>query len=106
MAPLSKAPTLRDKTIEIAHAERNRRGRYWTDTQGGEAELTYQLDGAGRMVIATTFVPVEARGAGVAEALVRRALADARREGLKVDPACPYVDRLFARHPEWSDLRS
>lgn len=102
---MSKAPTMKEQAFDIAHAEKNRRGRYWTHTRGGEAELTYQLDGAGRMVIATTFVPVEARGGGVAEALVRRALADARREGRKVDPACPYVDRLFARHPEWSDLR-
>jgi hypothetical protein len=100
-----KIPKSAASTIEIAHAEKNRRGRYWTDTTAGEAELTYQLDGAGRMVISTTFVPVGARGGGVAEALVRRALADARREGRKVDPACPYVDRLFARHPEWSDLR-
>lgn len=93
-------------TERIDHAEKNQRGRYWITTKAGEAELTYQLDAADRMIINATFVPVEARGGGVALALVKRAVADAQRTGRKVDPVCPYVDRIFARHPEWRELRA
>ncbi len=92
---------------EIAHTEKHRRGRYWIETQAGEAELTYQVGGAGdHIVINSTFVPIDARGGGVALALVKRAIADARAAGRKVDPVCPYVDLLFARHPEWRELRA
>lgn len=92
---------------EIAHTEKNKRGRYWIETKAGEAELTYQVGDRGdHIVINSTFVPIDARGGGVALALVKRAIADAKAAGRKVDPVCPYVDRLFDRHPEWRDLRT
>lgn len=93
------------KTAKIDHAEKDKRGRYWIITKAGEAELTYQLGANDRMIINSTFVPMDARGGGVALALVKRAVADAQKTGRKVDPVCPYVDRIFARHPEWSELR-
>ena len=93
-------------TIKIGHNERNNRGRYWMDTNAGEAELVYSLDVNDRMIINSTFVPIDARGGGVALALVKRAVEDAKATGRKVDPVCPYVDRIFARHPEWRELRA
>lgn len=92
-------------TIKIGHNEKNNRGRYWTETDAGEAELVYSLSQNGRMTINSTFVPIDARGGGVALALVRRAVEDAKAAGRKVDPVCPYVDRVFDRHPEWRELR-
>ncbi len=97
--------TKKSPADKVAHTEKNKRGRYWIETQAGEAELTYQVgEGGDLIVINSTFVPIEARGGGVALALVKRASEDARRTGRKVDPVCPYVDRLFDRHPEWRDL--
>lgn len=93
-------------TIRIGHNEKNNRGRYWMETDAGEAELVYSLAPNGRMTINSTFVPIDARGGGVALALVKRAVEDAKATGRKVDPVCPYVDRLFDRHPEWRDLRA
>lgn len=92
--------------IKIGHNERNSRGRYWTETDAGEAELVYSLSPNGRMTINSTFVPIDARGGGVALALVKRAVEDAKATGRKVDPVCPYVDRVFDRHPEWRELRA
>ena len=92
-------------TIQIGHNEKNNRGRYWMETNAGEAELVYSLSAENRMIIDSTFVPREARGGGVALALVKRAVEDAKTFGRKVDPVCPYVDRVFARHPEWLALR-
>jgi predicted GNAT family acetyltransferase len=92
--------------ITIGHNEKNNRGRYWTETQAGEAELVYSLGTSNEMIIDSTFVPIDARGGGVAKALVERAVADAKASGRKVDPVCPYVDRVFSRHPEWREVRA
>jgi predicted GNAT family acetyltransferase len=58
----------------------------------------------GRMVLTHTFVPPELRGKGIAEQLVRAALADARRAGQKVVPACSYVALFIQRNKEFQDL--
>jgi len=94
-----------ENSPEILHVEHSQRGRYWTNTAAGEAELTYQLGDSDAMIIAGTFVPRQARGTGVALALVKRAVADARARGRKIAPLCPYVARIFDRHKEWADLR-
>ena len=56
------------------------------------------------MVFTHTLVPPELRGRGIAEQLVRAALADARAAGRKVIPACAYVDVFIKRHREYQDL--
>lgn len=92
--------------VRIGHTEKNKRGRYWMDTKAGEAELTYSLGPNNSMIINSTYVPIDARGGGVALALVKRAISDAKGAGRKVDPLCPFVDRVFDRHPEWRELRA
>jgi uncharacterized protein len=57
-----------------------------------------------RMIFTHTFVPAELRGRGVAEKLVRAALAEARAKHLKVIPACSYVARFIDHHKEYGDL--
>ena len=52
-----------------------------------------------RMIFTHTFVPSEMRGKGVAEALVRAALADARSHRRRVVPQCSYVAKFIERHP-------
>lgn len=54
----------------------------------------------GTLVMTHTAVHPSLRGHGVAAALVERALAFARAEGLKVDPVCSYVQGYLQRHPE------
>ena len=56
----------------------------------------------GRIVFTHTEVDVEGRGVG--SALVRGALDDVRRRGLKVTPLCPFVRSFLDRHPEYADL--
>ncbi|MBM4218198.1 MAG: N-acetyltransferase [Gammaproteobacteria bacterium] len=84
------------------------RGRYVAKLAGfeGEAELTLvRLDG-NRMLADHTLTPAAMRGRGIASALVERLVADARREGFKVVPQCPFVVAQFDRHAEWSDVRA
>ena len=67
------------------------------------SEVVYQLDGE-RVMFTHTFVPPELRGRGVAEQLVRTALAWARQERRHVVPACSYVAKFIEWHAEYRDL--
>ncbi|ROS79184.1 GNAT family N-acetyltransferase [Cellulomonas sp. PhB143] len=51
-----------------------------------------------------TVVPPQHEGRGVASALARRALDDARAEGLGVVPTCWFFDGWIERHPDYQDL--
>ena len=76
-----------------------------------EARLEGELAGIvdygridGRIVALHTEVLPAYEGRGIASALVRRVLADARRDGIKVTPRCPFFVTHFERHPEDADL--
>jgi predicted GNAT family acetyltransferase len=58
------------------------------------------------MVMTHTWVPPAVGGRGIAAELVRVALAHAQGKGLRVDPACSYVDVYMRRHPETQKLRA
>jgi hypothetical protein len=77
--------------------------RYEATVDGYLSVCEYELDGT-RMIFTHTVVPPELRGRGIAEQLVRAALADARAAGRKVVPACSYVAKFIERHTEFADL--
>jgi predicted GNAT family acetyltransferase len=79
--------------------------RFETTVDGFLAVADYELVGA-NVVFTHTFVPGELRGRGLAEILVRAALAWARAHGRPVVPACSYVDVFMQRHPEFHALRA
>ena len=37
-------------------------------------------------------------------ALVKRAVEDARRDGIKIIPLCPFAKAQIEKHPEWQDV--
>ena len=84
------------------------RGRYVARVAGqpGEAVLTFERERPDLIVADHTLTPVPLRGRGIATVLVEHMIADARREGFKVRPTCPFVVAQFDRHPDWSDLRA
>lgn len=45
-------------------------------------------------------------GEGIGLILLRALIADARREGFKIVPLCPYVNAQRRKHPEWADAFS
>ena len=77
--------------------------RFVAEIDGHLAHADYALDGD-RMVFTHTFVPPELRGRGIAEQLVRPALAYARANNLRVIPSCSYVAAFIERHQEFADL--
>jgi len=80
-------------------------GRYVARLNGHECELCYHftmMDGRSVVVIDRTYVDKSLSGRGVGLALLERALADARAEGVLIDPQCSFVRAQMARRPEWS----
>jgi uncharacterized protein len=77
--------------------------RFELNSNGVTAIAEYRRE-LNRVIFHHTFVPPELRGQGIAEQLVRTALAWARAEKLQVVPECSYVARLIERHHEYSDL--
>ena len=90
---------------EITRDESESRGRYAYRVPGeAPAEMTYSRAGAALIIIDHTEVPGIYRGQGVGQALVACAVADARAEGRRVMPLCPFAAAMFRRHPDWHDL--
>ncbi|MFA5538719.1 MAG: GNAT family N-acetyltransferase [Gemmobacter sp.] len=92
--------------MQIEREDNGSKGRYTARAteDGPEAELTYSRAGTERIILDHTGVPDEYRGMGVGLALVARAVEDARAEGLRILPLCPFAAAQFRRHPEWADV--
>jgi len=71
-----------------------------------EAEMTYSRASAQLIIIDHTSVPDALRGRGIGQVLVTRAVEDARRDGFKIIPLCPFASAQFRRHAEWRDVLS
>ena len=78
-------------------------GRYVIRLGDDAAELTYTVLGPALISADHTGVPDAFRGTGAGVALVARLVADARAEGVKIVPLCPFVNAQRLRHPEWAD---
>lgn len=90
--------------FQIEREEGPHKGRYVVRTEGVEAEMTYSRAGESTIIIDHTSVPDALRGRSVGQALVRRAVEDARAEGRSIVPLCPFAKAQIARHPEWQDV--
>ena len=82
--------------VRIIREDHGRRGRYVATVAGIEAEAL--LDGA------LVGGPESLRGTGAASALVDRLIADARGQGFRIIPFCPYVRARYLKNPAWQDV--
>ena len=88
-------------TTAVQHKEAE--NRFELTTPDGVAVVDYSERGDS-WSIHHTFVPPQMRGQGVAAAIVKHALDEARARGKKVFPACSYVEAYIARHSQYKDL--
>ncbi|HET6632432.1 MAG TPA: GNAT family N-acetyltransferase [Rhodanobacteraceae bacterium] len=77
--------------------------RYEAKVDGQLCVLDYRRSD-GLMVIDHVGVPSAVGGRGIAAALSRTALEDARKHGWRVRVHCSYVAAWLRRHPEFADL--
>ena len=90
----------------IRKEQEQRKGRYAAVIEGvaGEAELVFTIRGLHLISADHTEAPATMRGTGIALDLVEHMIADARQNGFKIIPLCPYVKAQYRKHPEWSDV--
>jgi uncharacterized protein len=104
------SPDARQPALDPADLLREERGssggRWSASVDGHQAELTYSRASPTLIILDHTAVPDALRGRGVGQVLVRRAVDDARREGFKIIPLCPFAKGQFDRHAEWRDVLS
>lgn len=81
-------------------------GRYVAKIAGiaAEAELTFTQRGPALISADHTGAPDSMKGTGAAKALVDFMIADARANGFKIIPICPYVRAQYAKNPDWRDV--
>ncbi len=106
-----KEKHMADPAIEVT--DETTHGAYRADVEGTDvkAELTWKArspvsQNGGTRIADRTFTPPQARGQGIARKLVEAMIADAREQGFKIVPQCPYVAALFRKNPDWADLRA
>lgn len=89
----------------MSHDIRNneQQSRYETTIDGKTAYSAYRRDG-NTITFTHTEVPPELEGKGIAGAIVRHALDDARAKAMGVVAACAYVASWVRKHPEYTDL--
>ena len=90
--------------MEIEIVDDPAAGRYEARADGEVVGVAVRSVRDGAMVLPHTEVSPSFRGRGVAAALVRHALDDARAQGLTVVPRCSFVARYVADHPDVHDL--
>ena len=74
--------------------------RFVIETEAGEAELTLAKVKTDVFNANHTYTPRALRGQGVAGKLYDAMVADAKTEGYKIIPGCPYIEVKFKRHPK------
>jgi len=92
--------------LEITREDHPTRGRYVATIDGieAEAELTFSRASDTLIIADHTSVPDAFRGRGVGRALFLRLVSDARANGVKIVPLCPFVNAERQKQPEWGDV--
>ena len=102
-APMPASESSEAVPIHVQHEPEQ--SRYSATVDGQVAVAAYQRQGD-VIVFTHTEVPSEIEGRGVATALARRALDDAREAGAHVIPRCAFFVHYMDEHPEYDDLRA
>lgn len=96
------------ETPTIILEDNGSKGRYVLRPEGAseEAELTYSRASDTLIIVDHTGVPDVFRGKGYGQLLAERVVADARKQGFKIVPLCPFFKAQADRHPDWADVIS
>lgn len=102
--PHVQEPSGQPAAGKVEREDGETKGRYFMSIDAVEAEMTYSRASTTLIIIDHTEVPAVLRGRKVGEQLVRRAVEDARSEGVAIIPLCPFAKAQIDRHPEWQDV--
>ena len=93
-------------TITINRIGNDTKGLYVAQVEGFDevGELTFSRASETLVIVDHTGVPDALRGKGVGVALAERVVADARSEGFRIVPLCPFFKAQAMQHPDWADV--
>lgn len=80
------------------------KSRYEVTVEGRVSVLDYQLQG-NRITFTHAGVPPALEGRGIASAMTRFALDEAKANGYQVRALCSFVQSYIDRHPEYQALQ-
>jgi predicted GNAT family acetyltransferase len=87
--------------MEIVHDQESQ--KFFIKINGKEAYLYYRLR-ENVMDFASTYVPNELRGKGIAANIVEAGLNYARKNNYLIIPSCSYVAVFMRRNKQYQDL--
>ena len=90
--------------MSLVVSDAQERTRFEAELDGTLAGILNYVVKHGRIALIHTEVLPAFEGQGVAAALTRFALDEARRRELKVIAICPYVRRYLETHPDDMDI--
>lgn len=90
--------------VKITKETGETKGRYVYRKDGALAEITFSITTPTLIIADHTGVPDAFRGQGVGVKLVEFMVADARANGFKIVPLCPFVNATRKKHPEWANV--
>ena len=93
-----------DSAPTLAIRDNPERHRFEADLGDGSFAIAEYTLPAGKIVFTHTEVPPAHEGKGIGSALIRYALGEARKRGLKVVPICPFFAAYMQKHTEVQDL--
>jgi len=101
----SCAPQPKRLLSEVTKDVDGSKGRYvLRHEDGAESDLTYSRLSPQTVIADHTAVAEGHNGQGIGLKLLEALIANARAEGFKIIPLCPFENAQRAKHPEWADL--
>ena len=93
-----------DSASALSIRDNPERHRFEVDLGNGSLAIAEYTLPAGKIMFTHTEVPSGHEGKGIGSALIRHALEEARRRGLKVIPICPFFAAYMQEHTGVQDL--
>ena len=91
--------------FDIQMKEDDTKGSYFILVDGKkEAEMFYTRTGPDRIIINHTEVKPALKGQRAGEAMVRKAVDDAREKGFSIIPLCQFANAVFLKNTELRDV--
>lgn len=83
--------------------DNKRESRFETKVDGHNAFIEYSVL-PGILSLDHTEVDKALAGQGVASEMTEKVLLEIELRGLKVIPACSFVEKYISKHPEWQSI--
>ncbi len=91
--------------MQIQHNENGNSGKFYIEENGKPlAELVYSLNVEGILTIEHTQVSDKLSGKGIGNELVSNVVEYARKSRLKIDPQCPFANKVIHKTKEYQDV--